>query len=132
LRKEKIVGGCITQVFSPDWNGPDLKYIPFYDDHKTDLKQSKIYNEYKDADVDLYVVHAGPNGPSREKIEYEEGLGLTELAKKKCVIYSGHDHRGIIYREKSGTLIIRPGMNHIAKVYRDGKDVSKVILYKVA
>lgn len=135
LKGEKIYGafGCREDVgeLSEGFNGPGLRYVPFIDDDYTDLKKSEVYKNLKDAQIDLLVTHCGPNGASRQDIKYKGGLGVTELAKKKCVIYSGHDHKGIIYREKSGALIIRPGINYVAKVYRDGNDVSKVTMHKV-
>jgi len=138
LADEKIIGGliCTPKVgeCNEQFNGPGLKYAPLgqeWDDDYDKLEDSRIWNEWKDEAIDLAVVHCGGNwGKSRK---YKGGLGITALGKKNgFVCYSGHDHNGIVYRDpESKVLIIRPGIKHIAKVYRAGKMVKKIELYRV-
>lgn len=133
LENEKVVGGFVCREnvgeLQPGFNGPNLKYVPFMDDDYDNLEQSQLWQDWKDVHTDLFIVHCGPNGKSRK---FKGGLGITKLAEKqKCVIYSGHDHDGIIYREKNGTLIIRPGTKHMAKVWRDGNEVVRIQMYRI-
>ncbi|RMD57978.1 hypothetical protein D6825_02325 [Candidatus Woesearchaeota archaeon] len=140
LREEGIIGafGCHPEnggEVNPAFNGPNLKYAPPIDDSLS-LDESPVYDSFKDSDVDLIVTHSGPDiGPLRESKngKIPAMAGLTALVKEKGpVVYEGHMHGGIVYKcPDSGAHIIRPGVNHIARVKRDGNKLLRVELYKI-
>jgi len=135
LQNKGIIGAFVCREnvgeTNPRFNGPNLKYVPFKDDDYDDLANSELYGDWKDTRIDLMVAHCGGNwGESRK---HKGGLGITQLGKEQgFVCYSGHDHDGIVYRDpESKVLVIRPGVNHIAKVFRNGKDVERILMYRV-
>lgn len=139
LQDEGIVGALACREnfgeMNPRWNGPEYKYAPLGkegDDDYTDLDKSRLYQEWKGFPVDLMVSHVGGHW-GKARGPKKAGLGITKLGEEQgFVCYAGHDHRGHIYRDPStGILTIRPGRKHIAKVWRAGKKVKKIQLFRI-
>lgn len=144
LRDEKVAGAFVCSPeegsMHPQWNGPGLVYGPLppgaYDDDVKDATKSKLYTGWHGKPLDLIVTHCGPalgSAHGEKGRSYPTGAGITKLAQETgCIVYEGHLHGGVIYRDaKSGALIIRPGVHHIAEVHRDGKNAKKITLYRV-
>lgn len=142
LEAEGIVGALACREnyneMNPQFNGPNLKYAPMGpegDDDYDDLQNSKVYQDWTGIPLDLMVTHnEGDWGKCKEGIPREwTGKGVTKLGEENgFVCYSGHNHKGMIYRDpKSKVLVIRPGIHYIAKIERAGKKVHKIQLYRV-
>ncbi|MBI4146314.1 hypothetical protein HY489_03175 [Candidatus Woesearchaeota archaeon] len=138
LQHNGIVGALVCrekyQEINEHFNGPDLKYAPLSpegDDDYDELTNSRLYQEWSGVPVDLMVSHSTGNfGKSRR---HPTGLGITKLGEENGFInYCGHEHDTLIYRDpKSKVLVIRPGRKYIAKVFRVGKEVERILLYRV-
>ena len=131
LADERIVGACASLELSPKYNGPELRYVPVIDDNYEDENESQLYKDWHDKKIDLMVTHAGGNwSDSRPR---RGGKGITMLGEENgFVCYEGHEHGGHVYRDPvSNVLVIRPGTNHIAKVWRRGKDVIRIEMYRI-
>ncbi len=140
LQEEGITGAFVCREdvgeTNPMFNGPNLKYVPMVDDDYNDISQSQLYQEWRGVPINLMVTHSGGNWGTahRDKnAKYKTGLGITKLGEEQgFVCYEGHIHEGLIYRDpKTKVLVIRPGTKHVAKVWRQGKTVKKIQMYRV-
>ncbi len=136
LLNEGVVGafGCHPSNgdIPPDWTA----FAPPLDDHLTDLNKSHLYQNFKDVNINLIVAHSGADiGPVRKVKgrKFKALAGITKLAKDNgAVVYEGHLHEGIIYWSKdTGNWVIRPGVHHVAEVWRKGKDINRIRLYRI-
>ncbi|RJQ21817.1 hypothetical protein C4580_01490 [Candidatus Woesearchaeota archaeon] len=140
LESEGIIGALVCREkfgeMHQQFNGPNLAYAPLGpegDDDYDDLAKSRLYQEYSGVPLDLIVSHCGGHW-GKVRGSYRGGLGITKLGEENqgLVNYAGHDHSGIVYRDpKTKVLVIRPGVNYIAKVFREGKNVSEIWMYRV-
>src|SRR3989338_5252619 len=141
LEDERVFGayGLTTKFdeLQPAFNGPELKYLPAdIDDDYDDIGKSEFYKERTGQPIDLLLTHNGGEWgdlKKQKRIPGRAGKGITQLGKENgFVVYEGHIHSGLIYHdEESGVLIIRPGVLHVAKVFRDGKNVERIELYQI-
>ncbi len=141
LEDERIIGafGLTPKLheLQPAFNGPNLKYLPApIDDDYDDINNSEIYAERRGTPIDLLLTHNGGEWgdlKAQKRIPGRAGKGITQLGKEQgFVVYEGHIHSGVVFSDpESNVLVIRPGVRHIAKVVRDGKNVERIEMYMI-